>query len=244
MNQVINTMKNHTSIRCYKKRLINKDTTNTIIRSAQMASTSSHFQSYTIIEVQDKAKRKILFEASGEQRWLIKAPLVLLFCGDLHRGNKYFENVDNDVFRNTESYTVAVIDVALAAQNAILSAESMGIGGVIVGGIRNDIELICKEFQLPEMVFPLFALCLGYPDQAPDTKPRLPQQEIHKIDFYDENSSAQMIKKYDNIISEYYNRRTQGRVKNRWTERCGRLIMDKPRYNVGRYLKKNGLLRD
>lgn len=243
MSQMINIIKSHMSIRKYEDRPINRDIVNTIVQCAQKASTSSHFQSYTIIEVEDKSKRKILFEVSGRQKWVIKAPLVLLFCGDLYRGNKYFENVDSEIFSNTESYTVAVIDAALAAQNAMLSAESMGIGGVIVGGIRNDVELICEEFQLPKMVFPLFAICLGYPDEVPGTKPRLPQQEIHKMDFYDISNSNKLIEQYNVTISEYYDVRTQGVTKERWTERCGRLFMAKPRYEVGDFFRRIGLLK-
>lgn len=244
MNQVADLIKNHMSIRKYQDRLIDKDMVNTIVQCAQAASTSSHFQAYTIIEVIDKAKREVLSEISGGQEWVVEAPLVLLFCGDLHRGKEYFEDIDKKILSNTESYTVAVIDAALAAQNAMLSAESLGLGGVMVGGIRNEVEVISKEFQLPEMVFPLFALCLGYPDQMPGLKPRLPQEEIHKIDFYDQSKSDKLILQYNDTVTEYYDERTDGATKDRWTERCGRLLAAKPRYEVGRFFRKIGLLKE
>lgn len=94
------------------------------------------------------------------------------------------------------------------------------------------------------MVFPLFALCLGYPDQMPGLKPRLPQEEIHKIDFYDESNSKKLIAQYNDTITEYYDKRTDGVTKDRWTERCGRLLAAKPRYEVGRFFRKVGLLKE
>lgn len=244
MNQMVDLIKNHMSIRKYQERLIDRDTVNTIIQCAQTASTSSHFQAYTIIEVQDKIKREMLSEIGGGQDWVIEAPLVLLFCGDLYRGNKYFEHIDKKILSNTECFTVAVIDAALAAQNAMLSAESMGLGGVIVGGIRNNVEMIHKEFKLPEMVFPLFAICLGYPDQIPGIKPRLPQEEIHKINFYDRSKGDELIAQYNDTVTKYYDERTQGAARDRWTERCGRLLMAKPRYEVGHLFRKIGLLKE
>lgn len=243
MNEVIDLLKNHMSIREYKDNPIRRDIVNNIIQCAQMASTSSHFQSYTIIEVLDKEKREVLFEVSGGQKWLLNAPLVLLFCGDLCRGRKYFENVDKEVFSNTECYTVAAVDAALAAQNAMIAAESMGLGGVIVGGIRNDVEILCREFQLPEMVFPLFALCLGYPNQEPGIKPRIPQELIHKKNYYNRDNDDELIEQYNKTVSEYYNKRTNGKVKESWTERCGRLLMAKSRDEVGYYFRKIGLLK-
>ena len=119
MNNVINLLLNHVSVRNYKNKPIHEDVTNTIIRCAQSAPTSSYIQSYSIIEVKSIGKRNVLFEVSGGQEWIRKAPLVLLFCGDLNRGYKYFEQVDEDVFRNTELFIVGTIDASLSALFAL-----------------------------------------------------------------------------------------------------------------------------
>lgn len=236
-------MKGHMSIRKFRDKDIEKEKIDLIIQCAQMASTSSHFQAYSIIQVNDKEKRQVLFEASGEQRWLLTAPLVLLYCGDLHRGTTYFKDINKDVLGNTESYTVAITDAALAAQNSILVAESMDLGCVVVGGIRNDVGSISNAFRLPDMVFPLYAICYGYPDDAPGLKPRLPQEVIHKIDYYDESKDELLINRYNEEVSRYYIKRTDGKSKERWTERCGKLVMDKTRYEVGYFFRKKGLLK-
>lgn len=242
MDQTIEILLNHKSIRKYTDNSVSQETVDTIISCGQMAPTSSHFQAYTIIEIKDQKKRKLLAEWSGGQKWVETAPLVLMFCGDLHRAGKYYEDIDLDILGNTESYTVACVDAALAAQKALIAAQALGLGGVCVGGIRNEVEKVQEEFKLPKLVFPLFALCLGYPDQEPGLKPRLPQEVVHKVDFYDEGKDENLIEEYNRTVSNYYEERTRGKEKDRWTERSGKYLSAKPRYNIGEFFKKIGLL--
>jgi len=242
MNQITEQMLNHTSIRKYTDEPITQEQVDTIVQCAQMASTSSHFQAYSIIEVRDPAKREVLKECSGGQKWTVTAPLVLLFCADLHRSGKYFDGIDKDVLTNTECYTVAVIDAALAAQNAFTAAESMGLGGVIVGGIRNDVQKLIDTFELPEQVAPLFALCLGHPDDNPGLKPRLPQAVVHKIDTYTEAGNDELVAKYDAEVKEYYINRGDGKCEDTWVEHCNKLMMAKTRDEVGYVFRERGFL--
>ncbi|HHU18061.1 MAG TPA: NADPH-dependent oxidoreductase [Clostridiales bacterium] len=242
MNETVKMLLNHTSIRKYKDKPIDRDTVDMIIKCAQMAPTSSHFQAYTIIEVRDRKKIDTLYEVSGGQRWVKEAPLVLLFCADLYRGSEYFENTDKAVFGNTECYTVAVIDAAIAMQKAFIAAQSLGLGGVVVGGIRNDVAVLSDQFKLPDMVAPLFLLCLGYPDETPGLKPRLPQEEIHKIDYYDNSRQSQNIEAYNETMKQYYIDRTGGETSDRWTEHCGKALMSKTRDDVGVKFRKKGML--
>lgn len=244
MNDTINLLMNHASIRKYKDQEISEEIISTIIQCAQMAPTSSHLQTYTIIEVKDESKKQELSQISGEQKWVVQAPLVLLFCADLNRGKKYFNVESTDVFRNTEMFTIATIDTALAAQKAFIAAQSLGLGGVVVGGIRNDIEKVHQIFGLPELVAPLFLLCLGYPDDNPGIKPRLLQEVIHKVDYYDDSKDNELISDYNKTVEKYYYERTNGKVKDTWTDRCGRLISAKERYEVGYFLRDIGFLKE
>ena len=243
MNETINVLKNHTSRRKFTEQQVAPELVQTIVECAQMASTSSHFQAYTIIEVKDPAKREVLMECSGGQKWIVAAPLVLLFCADLHRNETYFDGIDKDVLTNTECYTVAVIDAALAAQNAMTAAESMGMGGVIVGGIRNDVQKLIDTFQLPQRVAPLFALCLGYPAEEPGRKPRLPQDVVHKIDTYTEEHDDEKIAAYNAEVKDYYIERTGGKIDATWSEHCSKLMMAKTRDEVGVIFREHGFLK-
>ncbi|SUG89245.1 oxygen-insensitive NADPH nitroreductase [Salmonella enterica subsp. enterica] len=69
-------------------------------------------------------------------------------------------------------------DTAMMGQNALTAAESLGLGGVYIGGIRNNIESVTELLKLPKHVLPLFGLCLGWPADNPDLKPRLPAELV------------------------------------------------------------------
>lgn len=244
MNETLDLLLNHSSVRKFKNDPVSKEVIDLIISASQMAPTSSNFQEYTIIEARADDKRKAIFEASGGQKWTLSAPVVLLFCGDLHRGKKYFSgNEDKSVFSNTESFIVATVDAALAAQKAFIAAQSLGLGGVFVGGIRNDMDKIADAFALPDFVYPIFAICLGYPDENNGLKPRLPKKVIYKIDTYNSENDEELINDYDETSYDYYYERTNGENPETWTERSGKMIAAKPRYEVGIFLRKKGLLK-
>jgi len=243
MNPEIEKLLNHTSFRKYHARPIQEDNKDIIIRSSQMAPTSSHYQSYSIIEIEKVETRKMLKEISGGQNWILEAPLVFLYCADLHRAEKYFEEVDSDALSNLEYYTVAVTDAALAAQKALITAQLLDLGGVFVGGIRNDVDRICQDLKLPDKVAPLFLLCLGYPDQEVPVKPRLPKEEILKQDYYQDDNQDEIVEKYNKEVKNYYIKRTEGKINETWTQRCGKAKSEKKRYNVGECFRKKGLAK-
>lgn len=242
-NPMIDTLLGHVSVRKFSDRPVAAETLHTIVQCAQMAPTSCFYQAYTIIQVDDRQKREALRRISGEQAYLCQAPLVLLFCADLHRGVTHYEGVDPQVVENTEYYTVAVIDGALAAQKALVAAQALGLGGVMVGGIRNDLKAVGELFELPKLVIPLFAMCLGYPDDAPAQKPRLPLASVLKQDCYSVGEDAALLAQYNAEIAAYYSERTGGKETDSWAKRCGDSMMQQTRDSVGAFAKNAGLLR-
>ena len=178
-NETIDLLLAHSSVRQYQDKPVSQEVVDTILNCAQRAPTSSYLQSYTIIQVEDKEKRAALMEFSGGQKWLVNAPLVLLFCGDLHRDDQLLHPADQNVLHNAELFTVAVSDASLVAQRAFIAAQALGLGGVIVGGVRNETAKMARLFDLPELVFPLYVLCLGYPESVPVQRPRFETRFIH-----------------------------------------------------------------
>ena len=243
LNETIDLLLNHKSVRKYTDKPILEEIRNQIIACAQMAPSSSNMQTYTIIEVHDTAIREKMMEISGGQRWVTSAPMLLVFCADLQRANRYFKKMDATALGNTELFTVAIIDTALAAQKALIAAQSFGLGGVIVGGIRNDVNRISQLLQLPDLVFPAFAMCLGYPAENPDMKPRLQLDIIRRHDCYELSDEAELMAAYDKTMQQYYAARETGSHIEPWSERCGQLITDKRRAEVDTYLKKAGFLK-
>lgn len=233
---------NHVSIRKYRDKEVDNDILDTIIKCAQMAPTSNNLQTYTIIEVKDKKKKEELSQISGGQPWVVKAPVVLLFCADLNRSKKYMDIANTDVFSNAELYTVAVIDTALAAQKALIAAQSLGLGGVVIGGMRNNMQEVHNIFKLPNLVAPLFLLCLGYPDDNPGLKPRLPKEVVHKIDYYDQTKDDELINEYNKTMKEYYNKRTNGKSDETWTKKSCKAFSKSSRDETGEFLRNIGFL--
>lgn len=242
MERALEILLNHSSVRKYTDKPVVAEIKEKIIESACMAPTSSHIQAYTIIEVVDEDKRRLLSEYAGGQKWVVNAPLLLLFCGDLHRARKFFNVANPDIYSNTELFSVAVIDTSLVAQKALVTAQVMGLGGVFIGGIRNKVEHVSRLFNLPNLVFPLFALCLGYPAESNGIKPRLPKGVVHKLDTYSDHDDEKLIKEYDEDMKEYYFERTDGKESDTWTERSGLYLDQKPRHNVGEHFRNIGLL--
>ena len=239
---LINILLNHKSIRKFKDKKIDKEILDIIIECGQKAPTSNNLQAYTIIHVQDNMKKEKLAQISGDQKWVVEAPVVLLFCADLYRIKNYSNIESLSLFGSPELYTVAVIDTALAAEKSLIAAQSLGLGGVIVGGIRNDMEKVHNMFNLPNLVAPLFLLCLGYPDDDPGLKPRLPKEVIYKVDNYDTEKDTQLIEEYNKIMEDYYRERSSIKAKSNWSQKCRQALTKQPSQDVGHFLRSIGFL--
>lgn len=241
-NKTVDLLLAHRSVRQFSQEPVSGELAETILTCAQWAPTSSYFQAYTIIRVEDPEKRAALMEYSGGQEWVVKAPLVLLFCADLHRLEELLRPADRNVLHNAELFTVAVSDAALAAQKALIAAQACGLGGVVVGGVRNEVEKMAKLFNLPDLVFPMYLLCLGYPAETPEQRPRLERRFICGVDSYPALPDEEERASYDRQVSEYFFRATGGRSARSWTEWTRHAISIKPRYPVWDYLQKAGFM--
>ena len=101
---------------------------------------------------------------------------------------------------------IGAMDTGIMAQNILLAAESLGLGGVFIGALRNDIEAVSELVGLPDYCVPLLGLCLGYPTQNPPPKPRLP----HSLMFFENRyrePDAQALAQYDAELRAYYQNR-------------------------------------
>ena len=242
MNETIKLLLSHSSCRSFLDKPVPEEVAEAIIKCAQRAPTASYLQAYTIIRVEDKEKRKLLAEYAGGQEWVEKAGLVLLFCADLHRLEVMLDVKDKNVLHNTELYTVAVTDAALASSRALVAAQAMGLGGVFVGGVRNETEKMAELFELPQMVFPMYAVCMGYPDKIPPQRPRMAAKMISAVDGYPDITGPEQLTDYEKEVSEYFLDITNGRSGRGWIARAEHAISVKPRYGVGDFLHKAGFM--
>ena len=152
---------------------------------------------------------------------------------------KYGKEFEGDY---TEQFIIATVDVALMAQNLVIAAESVGLGICYIGGLRNNPQEVSDLLELPRGVYPVFGLCLGYPDQDPEVKPRLPLPVILKQERYNEEGDEEAIARYDETIREYYATRTGGGHGISWSEQVAMLLSEKSRPHMREFLAGQGFL--
>jgi FMN reductase (NADPH) len=230
MNQTIETILNHRSIRKFSDEKLTSDEIELILKAALQASTSSHVMAYTIIGVTDEKLKSDLQAVSGHPHVKNNGHLFI-FCADLQRNyqltsGEKAEFVQQNI-ESTEQFIVATIDATLAAQNAAIAAESMGLGICYIGSLRNDINRVDELLELPEYVVPLFGLAAGHPEHQPEVKPRLPLEAIYHENTYDQDKEKQdkLIADFDEYLKSYYQTRSSNKKVATWTDQ----MMDKYR---------------
>ncbi|MET3696505.1 FMN reductase (NADPH) [Bacillus oleivorans] len=246
MNQVIETILRHRSVRKFTEQPLSSEQIELIVKSAQAASTSSYIQAYSIIGITDLKKKQALAEVAGNQAYVAENGHFFIFCADLHRHQKIGEWEGSDVLpsiESTEKFMVALIDTALAAQNAVLAAESMGLGICYIGGIRNDLEKVASFLKTPKHVIPLFGIAVGYPAKETSQKPRLPLNHVYHENEYEQDESAFKagIDQYNQSVQDYYNKRTNGKRSDTWSSQMGTMLEKKSRMYMKEFIEKKGL---
>ncbi len=211
----LDTMLNHRSIRKFTAQPIEDTLLTKLIEAGQMASTSSFMQAVSIIRITDKALRQNIRKICVEMPqtaapetlkghgYVESCADFLIFCMDNQRHSQLVPDSQLDW---TEIVLIGAIDAALLAQNVMLAAESVGLGGVYIGSIRNDLTTLSGLLQLPQHVVPLFGMCLGYPDQNPAIRPRLPMDMLLSTNQYQPASSEQLAQ-YNAVVAAYYHER-------------------------------------
>ncbi|WP_020676145.1 oxygen-insensitive NADPH nitroreductase [Geopsychrobacter electrodiphilus] len=243
MDNVIKLLKAHRSIREYLNRPVSQKLLESLIEAGQCAATSSFIQACTVIQVSNQETRQKLCEYSAGQVYVANAPVFLVFCVDMNRHRLSCDMHDAPMLSGyTEQFLTAALDCALFAQNVLVGAEAMGLGGCYIGAIRNHIAEVDKLLGLPELVCPVFGLCLGYPAQNPEIKPRLPLSVVFKQESYDDSSDAALIRDYDQTIREYYRTRSGSNKDDSWSVRISSMLAKEARPHMLPYLKSKGYL--
>lgn len=244
MKTVLDLLKSHRSIRKFTNATIPETLLTDLLQAAQSAATSSFLQGATVIRVKDKDKREQLAELAGKQAYVASAAEFMVFCADLKRPGNACRQYDKPFSGEyTEHFIIATVDAALMAQNLAVAAESVGLGICYIGGIRNNPEKVSQLLGLPHGVYPVFGFCLGYPDQSPECKPRLPLSVIVKQDVYDETGDAEKIADYDLQVKDYYRHRTGGGHGISWSEQVADLLSEKSRPHMLGFLNSRGFLQ-
>jgi nitroreductase len=218
--EAIEVLLRHRSVREFDDRPLPENLLELLAAAAQSAPTSSNKQFWSAIAVQDPARKQRLAELSAKQEMVAKAPLLLVWLADLSRiaaiGER--EQVALEGLDFLESFLVASLDAAFAAQNTVVAAEALGLGTVYVGAMRDHPEAVAAELKLPPMCVALFGMCIGHPAtaNAATIKPRLPQQALIHRETYGTDGVEDAVDRHDGHYAAF--RQEQGMSEALWSQ--------------------------
>lgn len=224
-NETMALLLSHRSIRAYRPDPLPACTLEALAAAAQSAATSSNMQMWSMIAVTDPATKAKIATASQNQKHIEQCPLFLVFVADCSRNRRLGDAAGTELasLDYLESFLVASIDAALAAQNAVIAAESLGLSTVYIGALRNQPLVIADLLGLPKGALGVFGLCVGYADAKAvnEVKPRLPQEAVLFHGRYGVTNETGLIADYDQDMGAFSKRHEMsddtwsGRVLNR-----------------------------
>jgi nitroreductase len=184
--------------RAYTDEPVGEELIDLLLAVALSASSKSDFQQASIIKLKDPQKRQRISAHFPLMPWIGMSPAFLVFCADARR-LECISTMRNHPQRNRdlEAFLNAAVDSALAMQTFILAAESAGLGCCPISVIRNQMETVASELALPDGVFPVAGLCIGYPAGKGYVSMRLPPAITVHADTYDDTALEAEIDAYD-----------------------------------------------
>jgi len=239
--------------RRYADRAVPDGTVRLVLAAAFSASSKSDFQQASVIWLKQRDRRDRLAVLFPDMPWIGAAPVFLFFLGDARRLERLGElrghRADNGTL---EGFFNATVDAALALQSCILAAETLGLGSCPISVLRNRIDEVAAILDLPDKVFPVAGLCLGYPAQTGFISMRLPLDATVHIDRYDDGGLAAAVDAYDRRRDARHSIKDRQREPARfgtaesygWSEDKARQAMTAEGVGFARWLKERGVTLD
>ena len=250
----VKALLNRRVIRKYKTSPISEQTMALLLSAAQSAPTKSNLQQYSIVIIRDPEVRNTVAELVPSMPWLKNAPVIAIFLGDVRRIRKLAE-IRGHTYQNNNADTFmnAAVDAALAMQCFITAADHLGLGTCPISYVRNRIDDLAEILDLPDGVFPISGLCVGYPDDAGYVSMRLPQKVVVHQDLYNDDDLETDVKDYDDrnhkrfALTPTKQRQTDKYgvlEKCTWSENVARQLSLPERAGFADYLKRKGINLD
>jgi len=196
---MFDTFMNHRSIRKYKSDPVPEELLRNILEAGTRASTTGNMQVYSVIVTTDPSLKAELAPCHFNQPMVVEAPVVLTFCADFNRFNKWCTlRGAKPGYDNFLSFFTAAIDALLVAQNVCVAAEDAGLGICYLGTTTYMAGDIIRVLDLPGGVVPVTAVSLGYPDESPELTDRLPLEAVIHREKYRNYSDGEIDKHYQN----------------------------------------------
>lgn len=182
MNEVLKGLYERKSIRAFSDREITADEKSAILKAAVNAPTAGNQQLYTIIDVTDQGLKEKLVKSCDNQPFIASAKMVLIFCADMRKWyNAFLDGGCEPRKLGVGDLMLAVSDTNIAAQNAVVAAESLGIGSCYIGDIMENAEIHREMLKLPKYVFPAAMLVFGFPTEQQISREKPKRCEMKHI---------------------------------------------------------------
>jgi nitroreductase len=198
-NDTMRLLLERASVRDFESRAIPDEVFDDIMRAAAHAPTGGNLQPYSIVAVRDAAVKEKLTVMCGGQRFISRAPVALVFCIDYHRLERWarLESAPFSARDTFMSFWIAFQDTVIAAQNVCTAADAMGLGSVYVGSIMSSFTELREMLDMPEGVFPVVLLSIGYPKQRPAPRRKLSPSVFVHDERYAELPDKELVAAYD-----------------------------------------------
>ncbi len=217
VNETIRVIHNRKSVRAFQDKPIDRDIVDVIIGAAMRAPTAGNMMLYSIVEIADQTIKEKLAQSCDNQPFIAKAPLVLLFLADYQRWFDFFIASGVEAYCEAQGkklrypgegdLLLACCDALIAAQTAVIAAESLGLGSCYIGDIMENYEYHKELLGLPQYAFPITLLCLGYPTAkaaARKLTSRFPQENIHFVNRYERLDKPALDKMFEPTRPQRY----------------------------------------
>jgi len=242
-NETLDILLGHRSVRAFLSDPLPEGIVETLVAAAQSAASSSNLQPWSAVAVENPERKARLAALAGNQKHIAQAPLFLVWLIDLHRLERIGQarGTATDGLDYLETLLLGAVDTSIAAQNAVVALESLGLGAVYAGGIRNQPAEVARELGLPPHVVALVGLAIGFPDPAApaSVKPRLPQGAVLFHEQYRHGPDHTAIAAYDTRLRSF--QREQAMAERDWSEQATHRVRGAEALS-GRHLMRDILL--
>ena len=223
MNEVIRQLHARKSVRVYEDRPIEETEKRAILEAAIQAPSAGNMALYTILDITDGEMKQKLSVSCDNQPFIATAPMVLIFCADYRRWYDTFCQYVEEVRKpDMGDLFLAEADAIIAAQNAVVAAQSFGIGSCYIGDITENFEYHQKLLNLPQYVVPAAMICFGYPTEQQQNREKparfAVKDMVHENGYCMEKSAAmpRMLRERQEISEEELAGWTNRFCKRKW----------------------------
>ncbi|MEQ9575834.1 MAG: nitroreductase family protein [Rhodospirillales bacterium] len=235
--------------RHYGREAVTDGMLETLLAAAQSAPAKSDLQQYAIV-VTDKDQQQALSAMIGSMPWIAEASRFLVFCADMHRGQRIAELRGKEHVNNTlDTFMNAAVDASLAMMSFITAAGFKGLGTCPVSAVRAHTAAICELLGLPKGVYPVAGLTVGYPTDDGRFTLRLPPSVVVHHGTYDDSALETELKAYDArrnklqpIAPEKQMHQDDFGISDDygWTENTARRLAKRERADFGAFIRGHG----